>query len=132
MKEFEPEMGHYCFGQPWHSHEIPNLLYAALHVIEEEMVRIMENITQKEYHSPFENYAEHFVCPTFEAHAYSWDEDENQEYNFRWRDVKISWYKYFGRDMSVNKELSNDEIAILLDDCLDALAKYEKENDEDF
>jgi len=131
MKDYEPELGQALFGQPYQNYEVSNLLMAALHEIEGELCRVMENITQKTYHSPFENYAEHFVCPTFEAHSYSWT-DDNQEYNFKWKDVKISWYKYLGRGTSINRLISNDEIEILLEECLEALQKYEKENCENF
>jgi hypothetical protein len=131
MQDYEPEIGQYMFGQPYQKYKVSHLLMAVLHEIENELCRVMENINQKPYHSPFENYAEHFVCPVFEVHSYSWTGD-NQEYNFKWKDIKISWYKYLGRGTSINRLMSNDEIELLLEECLEALSEYEKENCEDF
>jgi len=130
MSEYEPELGQAVFGQPYKEYEISNLLYAALQRIDTELDRVMGNVTQKEYHSPFANSGNDFKCDAFEVHAYSWDETIEQEYNFKWRDIEISWYKYLGRGMSVNRVMSNDYIAQMLDDCLLALENYEEEMSE--
>ena len=125
---FEPELGQMVFGQPWGEYRASNLLIAALESISTELDRVMWNIYQVEYDSPFENTANDFQCDAFEVDAYSWD-DDIQPYNFKWRDVEVKWYKYLGRGTSVNQELSNDKIAEMLDDCLGALRKYEAEHD---
>jgi hypothetical protein len=100
---------------------------AALNMIREELDRVMWNIHQIEYSSPFGNSAERFKCDTFEVEAYSWDDSYEQPYNFKWRDIKISWYKYLGRGMEIPNKLTPNLAAQMLRECLEALDKYEKE-----
>ena len=132
MNQYQPELGQMAFGQPHKEYEGSELLEAALRAIGYELERVMGNIHQREYSSPFDNSGnvEGFVCPTFSAHAYSWG-DEDQPYNFKWRDVEISWYKWSGRGLSVNKPLSPDLISEMLDACLAAVRRHEKENGRD-
>ena len=130
MDNFEPELGHMIFGQGWQPHNATRMLEAALDYIDIELSRVMWNIDQKEYNSPFDNSGNSFECPTFKIEAYSWNDEYEQPFNFKWKDVEISWYKHMGRDMSVNQDLPNDKIAEMLDDCSNAILKYEKENDK--
>lgn len=106
-----------------------HLLRAALREIERELCRVQWNHFQEEYESPFANTGNRFECPAFAVHAYNWNESENQEWNFRWRDVRVSWYKYLGRGTMVNRLLTESEIGELLDDCLAALVELEQEYD---
>jgi hypothetical protein len=99
-------------------------------MIRSELNRIMYNIHQKEYNSPFGNTGERFECETFKVHAFDWA-DDNQPWNFVWKDVQISWYKYLGRGMKINCEFSPDDCAEMLRVCLTALEQYEKDNDKD-
>ena len=131
-KKFEPELGHMIFGQGWQEHEASPMLEAALDAISAELDRVMWNIHQKTYYSPFGNTGADFECPTFQVDAYSWTDGDNQPWNFKWKDVEISWYKYLGRDTSVNQDMSNDRIAEMLNECLDAIRKYEKENNPNY
>lgn len=100
---------------------------AALSCLDYELRRIMWNIHQKEYQSPFANTGQEFKCDAFEVQAYSWDEDINQMFNFKWRDVEISWYKWLGRGMRSNKELTPNLAQEMLKECLECLEKYENE-----
>jgi hypothetical protein len=127
-KNFQPELGHMAFGQAWEEYEASNLLIAALDAIDRELDRVMGNITQKSYPSPFSNTGNDFKCDVFEVDAYSWSDNE-QPFNFKWKDVIVKWYKWLGRGTSVNQKLSNDKISEMLEDCLSAIQKYEKEND---
>jgi hypothetical protein len=115
---FQPELGQALFGQPHQEHEVPDIWDAALCFIRDELERVMWNVRQKEYASPFANAGERFDCPTFSVHAYSWDESKEQPWNFKWRDVEISWYKYLGRGMSANRLLSPELAAEMLAECL--------------
>jgi hypothetical protein len=100
---YEPELGQFLFGQPWQKLECPKLLEAALVMIDNELDRIMWNINQEAYSSPFENTGTSFKCYNiFEVKAYNWG-DKAQDYNFKWKDIEVSWYKYLGRGMSVNR-----------------------------
>lgn len=108
-----------------------NLIVAALEYIESELDRIMWNCTQEEYNSPFRNTGEIFELPVFKVRAYDWgfEQDESSptqpEPNFQWKDYKLWWYKNLGRGDYANRKLSNDEIAQMLDECLEALRGFE-------
>lgn len=124
MTIFQPELGQMVFGQPHKEFEGSELLEAALHHIETELERVMWNTHQEEYSSPFSNTGNRFECETFKVHSYSWSDDE-QPWNFIWKDVQVSWYKWCGRGLSVNQELKPDRIAEMLDDCLTAVRKLD-------
>lgn len=124
MTNYEPELGQAIFGQPFKQHAVSNIVDAALCRIRDELDRVMWNVNQKEYDSPFGNTGNSFKCETFEVAAYSWGDDE-QPYNFKWRHIEISWYKYLGRGMSSNVEISPDIASEMLDDCLKAAAVWE-------
>jgi hypothetical protein len=122
---YEPEMGQMCFGQPSQRYAGSELLSAALQAINDRLDMVMWNKNQEEYPSPFINSGnvEGFKNGTFEAHAYSWDEDVEQPFNFKWRDIEVSWYKHARRGLSVNRLVLPDEIAVMLQECLDSLGE---------
>ena len=68
--------------------------------------------------SPCDNTGERYENDVFELHAYSWDEDVPQRYNFRWRDVEVSWYKYLGRGTTVNRVLTSEKMEQMSAECL--------------
>jgi len=125
MPGYLPEIGQLCWGQPWQEHIASPLLIAALRGIQSELDRVMWNRNQEEYESPFANTGNRFECEVFKAHAYSWDETVEQEFNFSWRDFRVSWYKYLGRGTSTNRPISNDEIEQMLEECLASLSSIE-------
>lgn len=112
--------------------KVSNIMLAALREIENQYDRVFWNITQKEVHSPFGNTGERFSCDVFEVQAYEWNEDDEQLYNFKWNDIEIRWYKYLGRGMYQNRLTSNDEIAKMIDSCLDYLYKIDMEHRSKF
>lgn len=121
---YQPELGQMIFGQPFKEHAVSNLVDAALCHIRDELDRVMWNVNQREYDSPFGNTGNTFKCDTFEVHAYSWGDDE-QPYNFKWRGIEISWYKYLGRGMSANAIITPATVSEMLDDCLKGAAAWE-------
>lgn len=130
--EYEPELGQLVFGQPWQEYDAPELLISVLRSIDTMLETVLWNIHQEQYVSPFSNTGANFKCNnTFEVQAYSWNEDINQEWNFKWKDLRVSWYKHLKRGTTVNRLIEPDEIAELLKDCYGALIKYEKEHDKD-
>lgn len=139
MSNYEPELGQAVFGQPHQTFQCPNYLEQALKSIR----NVMEvNKTCGSDYTPFDNSGERFKNDVFEANAYdwsecrcegSWDDDWTQDkctcgwqpqlYNFKWKDVEVSWYKYLGRGMSVNRQVSEAETQTLLSECLKSLLK---------
>jgi hypothetical protein len=129
--EYEPELGQRCFGQPSQSYQVPNHLLAAIKYIKEELERVMWNKNQDPTYSPFESVADKFVCPIFDVEAYSWDEEYEQPWNFRYNTLEVSWYKHLGRGMSMSRSyFSPMDSAVMLDECLDYLNKIDKETME--
>lgn len=59
--------------------------------------------------------------------AYEWNEDIEQQFNFKYKDIEISWYKYLGRDTTINKEITPEEAADMFNDCIDSLKEDFKE-----
>jgi len=124
MTTYTPELGQMIFGQPSQMYVVPAIMDAALEAIDSELCRVMWNERQEEYLSPFRNTGNTFKNDVFEVHAYSWG-DEEQPYNFAWKDLRISWYKYLGRGMSANMEISPDLAAECLNDCLASIMAME-------
>jgi hypothetical protein len=67
--------------------------------------------------NPFGNSGAKYDGIKYKVHAYSWT-DEEQEYNFAWRDIRISWYKYLGRGTTINREMKSSEILEMLRECM--------------
>ena len=112
------------------SFDVPEYVLAALMYIDNELSRIMWNINHKEFESPLTNSANSYKNEVFEMEAYSWDDEYDQPYNFKWKDYEISWYKHFRRIPKSNRQISPDECAIMLDECLKSIRKLEREDDE--
>ena len=113
---YQPELGQGLYGQPWQRLAVPSYLETALGLIAAVMPHDGYGGT------PFDNSGMRFEGDVFKVHAYSWDEDEEQEWNFAWRDLRVSWYKYLGRGMSMNRAVAVREVAEMVKECLDALA----------
>ena len=133
----ELELGNLMFNTNANQkYECPNYIVALLREIQRQLDRIMWNIDQKEYDNPFENSANSFELGNFKIQAYSWDEEANQEYNFIYKvnkskanmpDLKISWYKYLGRDTTINQEIDSNVMVDIFNDIIDQLHKFENE-----
>lgn len=115
-----------------------NFIRAILLQINEELCRVKWNIDQKEYNdeNPFQNTGniKGFETNIFEVHAYDWGWDWNdngkpQPVNFKWRDLEITWYKWFGRGINTNRPVTHDELAVMLDECLKSLWEWEEDNE---
>ena len=112
--------------------EVPNYVQAAFRQIDEELSRVMWNINQEEFDSPFDNTGNEFKNDVFEVEAYSWDEEYDQKYNFKWRDYKVRWYKHSRRDPEANRFISPEECAQMLDECLESIIKMDIDEDDLF
>lgn len=110
--EYQPELGQMCFGQPWQPMECPDKVLSALRALQNTFDVVRDDI------NPFGNNGTRFDGEKFKAHAYSWNEEEEQEFNFAWRDVSVSWYKYLGRGTTINREMTDGEISEMLRECM--------------
>lgn len=122
MTDYIPELGQAVFGQPHKELEVPRIVEAALLMISEELNRVQSN-KYSDWNNPFDNTGNKYECPIFTVEAYSWNEDYAQPFNFKWRGFQVSWYKYFGRGMSMNREISSMELIYMLNECMDYLDK---------
>ena len=109
--DYEPEIGQACFGQPWQPQECQEDVQGVLNALNEawEVARSDDN--------PFCNTGARFDGEAFRAHAYSWSDDA-QPFNFAWRDLRVSWYKYLGRGMSANRSVDRAEALEMLRECM--------------
>lgn len=127
----ELELGNILFNQNRNQiYACPDYVVALLRDIERSLENVMWNINQKEYSSPFGNTGNSFKCDTFEVEAYNWNDDVEQKYNFKYEDIEISWYKYLGRDTTINGNYPPKKIIDMYNDCISAVYKYEKENSD--
>ena len=118
------ELGQAIFGQPVQEYDCPLPIIALLEGIDSELDRVMWNNTQEDYPSPFSNTGNKFKNDTFEVEAYSWD-DDRQEYNFKYKDIQISWYKYLGRGTTINREVTPAEAFEMYEDCISSIKSLE-------
>ena len=118
-------------------YKCPKYLITLLEGIEKELNRVMHNTTHKEWDSPFDNTGNSFELPgVFKVEAYNWNDDVCQDYNFIYyvdkskanmSDLEISWYKYLGRDTTMNQEIDPNVMVDIYDDIIEKLRKYEKQ-----
>ena len=87
--------------------ELKRWQIALLKDIKEYLDICYYNKNQKEMDSPFENTGNSYETKTLKIKAYDWVNDN--EWNLKFDDIVICWYKYLGRGTYVNKELTNDE-----------------------
>lgn len=56
--------------------------------------------------------------------AFYWGDDELIDLpNFQVDDIKVRWYKWVGRGMTINKEIEKEEWFDLIDQCIESLKK---------
>ena len=130
------ELGNLLFnkGNNNQRYECPEYVIALLNYLDKEIQRVMWNNTQKDFDSPFDNTANTFETKKFKVQAFNWNDDYAQPYNFIYYvdknksnidDIKISWYKYLGRDTTINQELDSSVIIDMFDDCLQSIRELE-------
>lgn len=102
-------------------YECPRWIVALLNELDNQLDRVMWNIHQEEYQSPFENTANSFKNDVFKVQAYGWSDDIEQPYNFKCGDIEISWYKYLGRDTTINGEYEPQVIIDMFNKCLKSI-----------
>ena len=125
MKRYIPELGQAVFGCPTSQYDCPEYIEAGLKHLNDELCRIMWNKNQKEYQSPFGNYANEYKNDTFEVRSYYWGDNEDKAVlpNFQCGDFEVRWYKYLGRGMSMNKSLDANEFFDIIDRCIKSVRR---------
>jgi hypothetical protein len=118
MKKYEPELGQMVNGQPYKEYEASEELVTAL-----ECLANCYGILYPEDSNPFRNSGGKYKNDVFEVEAYSWDADYEQPYNFKWKNIEVSWYKGLGRGTTVNRVVSATDIEEMLRLCLISLLK---------
>lgn len=124
----ELELGNLMFNTNKNQvYECPEWIIALLDTIRQKLDIVMWNKYHKEYDNPFENSGNSFKNNVFEVQAYSWDDEVHQEYNFKCGDVEISWYKYLGRDTTINDDYEEKYIIEMFNKCMESLRQKEEE-----
>ena len=80
-------------------------------------------------YNPFGNTGSAFKSKTFAVRSYSWNDEDDQQWNFAWQDVRVRWYKHLGRDMLMNKIMTHYDVCEMVIECLRSLMP-EKDSDE--
>lgn len=120
----ELELGNLMFNTNKNQmYSCPNWVIALLREIDRTLYRVKYNMQQSDYDSPFDNTGNVYYNDVFEVQAYNWDDDTPQEYNFKWKDVKISWYKYLGRDTTINGQYEDSYLIKMFNECIESLHK---------
>lgn len=110
-----------------YEYDCPDWIIALLQSLDYELGIAMWNVYQKEYDSPFMNTGNEYIGNFFEVHAYNWNEDIEQPYNFKCGNIEISWYKYLGRGTTINGEYTSYEIIDMYDKCLQEIRELDGE-----
>lgn len=128
MKENKDlEIGDLVFNNNIHqTYTCPNYIIALLREIESKLRIVYWNKYQNELDSPFGNTGNEFKNDVFEVQAYNWDDDYEQPYNFKWKDVEISWYKHLGRGTTINKKINHHKAIEMFDECIKSLDNFDK------
>lgn len=117
------------------NYECPEFVIALLERIESIIENIYWNENQEEWDSAFRNTGNEYILGDLIIKAYNWNDDCEQQYNFKYKDIEISWYKYLGRDTTINLDLNNNDNKIyilnLFDEIISLLKNEARKNDEE-
>ena len=130
------ELGNLAFNHNTNqNYDCPYYVVALLKELGNQLERVYWNKNQEEYDNPFENTGNRFSNGVFEVQAYSWDDENPTDYNFKYyvgdkaniKDIEISWYKYLGRDTTVNQLLDSNIYIDMFNNCLYSIFKMEED-----
>lgn len=119
-KYYEPELGQISFGNPWAKYDCPEFVEALLAHLLNEISRVFWNRYQKEW-----NERDNPCIEGIEFRSYYWggDKKEAKKPNFKFKNIKIFWYKYPHRGISINKEMSEKKWREWFDNCMKAIRR---------
>lgn len=101
-------------------YECPRWAIALLNDLDEEIARCYWNKNQKKWESPLQNTGNQYINDTFELKAYDWGAEMNQ-YNFKYNDLEIYWYKHALRCPQANKKIDTDEFIFIYEQCIKSI-----------
>ena len=137
LEQSDLELGNIMFNTNTNqNYKCPNYIIALLRDIDRKLKIIMWNKGHKEYDSPFDNTGNIFKLNNFEIQAYNWNDEESQDYNFIYKvdktkanmpDLKISWYKYLGRDTTINQKVDENVVVDIYNDIMEQIIKFGNE-----
>lgn len=117
------ELGNILFNtNKTQEYRCPDWVVALLRELSYEL-ELKVGINSSDFENPFSNTGHNFKNDTFEVQAYNWNDDVEQPYNFKCGEIEISWYKYLGRDTTINKEYDPDVIVKMFNKCMKSLNK---------
>lgn len=115
---YEPELGQAIFGGPWEEQNTPGYVTAGLDVLAE---RIAEYRGKEAFLTSNDGEPE-FATPVFIMRTYCWcdgrDHPDGCPPNFESGDISARWYKHAQRGASINRDVSAEEWAQVLSECL--------------
>lgn len=130
MGSFVPELGQAAFGNPAGEYDLPDIGDACVMYLLDEFNRVASNAGLCDMGSiremPHMEIADVGMC----HRPYYWhfgddDEPDAVKPNLSFGGVEIRWYKYPGRSMSCNMEMTPDQWASWLHKALKALRDYD-------
>lgn len=118
------ELGQIVLGKPIEEWTVPDYLEALFDKIFEEFERVYGNVHQKKYKEG-ENKT---GMPKIKIRRYYWGEDPKEalKANFEYKDVKLYWYKYRNRSMTINTFKTERQWVKWTDEVLKYIRKFDK------
>lgn len=127
LKPYEPELGQWAFGAPTGEFELGELEDWVV-----SSLRTIATLTKvKELGRNYGGHAVNFQNGVFEMRNYHWctescppepeDCSDAALPNFKSGDVEIRWYKHLGRGVSVNREVTREELTEVFQRCRESL-----------
>lgn len=128
---YQPMVIQHIYGQPWQRYDAPPMLYAALEWISRKLQTVLWNRLQREVPNPFnKDQSTRFDTEGLSIHGYDREDDElTQPWNLKCGDIEVSWYRHSWCNVSVNKPLTNDQIAEFLETALAILDRCNVDHD---
>lgn len=125
LPKAEVELGNMIFNSNVNQYyQCPEYITSLLMGIEAKLRVKYWNKHQQEIDSPFDNTSSRYENDTFQVEAYNWNDEYEQPYNFKWKNIEISWYKYLGRDMTINQKITPQQAVEMFDDCIKSLDNF--------
>lgn len=73
--------------------------------------------------NPCENNSSYFRNSVFQLNAFNWfsEEASGHDYNFKYKNFYISWYKYLGRSSFQSQKMTHTAWSNIYQECLNSI-----------